>query len=858
MIAKNIWILFLPLFFSNCQEKFKTDTNAKAVFRQNVKEWSFSKYGSDQYGRLPATVPGTILPDLVKLDIINDPFLNSYEDSIQWVGESDWIYHSQFSIDSVLLEYPNINLVFEGLDTHTEIILNGKLLAITKNMFIRHTIPVSDALQQGTNTLEIIFRSPVRIDSIAQSKHPFLYPDSRSFTRKAPYQYGWDWGPRLISMGIWKPVYIEAFHDFTTDHIHLVTESIHEQEAFCTLRIGLNVRENVQISIEAELVEEGLTLYRGNKEISLERNVLSIPVKISRPDLWWPNGLGNAHLYDLRVKLESDETIIDTTVRFGIRKIELVQQSDSIGQSFTFNVNGRDVFIKGANYVPQHSFPSTTTREQTRQLLRDVQSVGMNMVRVWGGGIYPDDYFLDLCDSLGIMVWQDFMFACNFYPGDSVFLENVAIEAEQQVKRIGGRTCLALWCGNNEVDEAWHNWGFQESLGYTKEDQKKIWADYQAIFQKLLPKTVDRYAHHVDYIPTSPRIGWGHQEALFEGDMHYWGVWWGSEPFEIFREKTGRFMSEYGFQSFPSKELLEAYVTEKPFSFHEPGLMNHQKHPRGMALIDEYMQRDYKVPNQAEEYMYVSQLVQARGMEIAIESHRLAKPVCMGTLYWQLNDCWPAISWSGIDFSGRWKALHYKLKRLYADQLLIFTQLNDEVELFLTNEDLESIDGQLAVALMDFDGTLYMDTLINVSIGRDKTKKVWNLDKDDPPRDFVPGRFLIKASFYNKAGEELANGLLFFTHPKDLELSPARLRVSIDVESGKAIKLSMQSDKLIKDLFIKSPPSIKRISDNYFDILPGQSKEVVLFTTDQEPAEILEMLSFYCLNPGIEIIKAGD
>ena len=411
-----------------------------------------------------------------------------------------------------------------------------------------------------------------------------------------------------------------------------------------------------------------------SEKITLQKGLNSYKTKLSVPDpkLWWPNGMGDQPLYQLDFQIESSNSVDSQNVIFGIRQIELVQQKDSIGESFYFKINGKPFFAKGANYIPQDNFPSRVPDEKYIQTIQTALDANMNMLRVWGGGIYEKDIFYDLCDQKGILVWQDFMFACTMYPGDSAFIENVRQEAIYQVKRLRNHPSIALWCGNNEVDEGWHNWGWQKALNYSASDSTEVWNNYLKIFEKILPEAVSLYSPYTPYIPSSPQNGWGRKESLTHGDAHYWGVWWGAEPFEIYEEKVGRFMSEYGFQGFPDLKTLDSCLLPEDRNLLSPALLNHQKHPRGMELIRTYMELEYKVPDEFEDYAYVSQLVQAYGIKKAIEAHRRAMPRCMGTLYWQLNDCWPVISWSSVDYYNRWKALHYFVRQAYQDVTYFF------------------------------------------------------------------------------------------------------------------------------------------------------------------------------------------
>ena len=549
---------------------------------------------------LDADVPGCVHTDLMTHGIIPDPFYGTNEDSVQWVSQRGWEYRTAIPIDDIQ-GYKHCDLVIEGA-TLCSVIVEGsadgqpfsKPLFEIDNMFRTYRTCLYEALLDdgilpnfdGDITLAVRFQ-PIEAYNEAQfagGKLPCDLPDHRAATRMAPYQLGWDWGPKLSTMGITGSARIECYNDQPPQE------------------------------------------------------------EPRQPESW---------------------------------NVELRQEQDSIGQSFAFYKDGEPIFVCGANWIPCHSFPVLTPalKERYRYLLTSAKEANFNMLRVWGGGIYEPDYFFDLCDSLGIMVWMDFNFSCALYPSDSAFLDNVRQEAEQQVRRIAQHPCIVLWCGNNEVENGWQDWGWQEQYQWTPEQIAELRHGIDTLFgpDGILAQAV----RHADplrrpYIASSPRYGWGHPECVTHGDSHYWGVWWGEEPFEKYKEKTGRFMSEYGFQSYPDYSTVCRYCPEDERHIGSPTMRSHQKHGRGREIIDKAMMRYYGVDSRTlslEDYCYVSQLLQAWGVGYAIYCHRMAQPHCMGTLYWQLDDCWPVASWSSIDCYGNWKALHYTARELFQPQL---------------------------------------------------------------------------------------------------------------------------------------------------------------------------------------------
>ena len=420
-----------------------------------------------------------------------------------------------------------------------------------------------------------------------------------------------------------------------------------------------------------------------------------LPIIIKNPKRWWPHNLGEPYLYDIKVIVKDKGKILDSiSTKYGIRTIDLVTEKDSIGESFYFKVNDVPVYAKGANYIPQHSFQNKVQDSDYENLLNNVVDANMNMLRVWGGGIYENDIFYELCDEKGILVWQDFMFACAMYPGDDDFLKTVEKEAEDNVRRLRNHASIALWCGNNENSEGWHRWGWQ--AGRSEDEKAEIWNNYLKVFDSILPNTVSQLTD-TDYWETSPKYGRGNPKYKTEGDAHDWWIWHDGYPFEHLEENVPRFMSEFGFQSFPSYETIRYINQNDSIEISSEGFKNHQKHSRGFQIIEDYMQRDFPVPENPEDYVYISQLLQAYGIIKGIEAQRRAKPFNMGTLYWQLNDCWPAISWSSIDFLGNWKALHYKAKRSFEDVLISSKVENDTLRTWIVNDDLDSKNGMLSL-----------------------------------------------------------------------------------------------------------------------------------------------------------------
>jgi len=435
--------------------------------------------------------PSDVHLALIQGGIIADPFYRDNEKQLQWIGTEDWIFETEFDIDKVLLNKEKIELIFEGLDTHADVSLNDSLILSANNMFREWNVDVKELLKPKSNNLKICFSSATQQNTVKQNKLSYQLPDKRGFTRKAAYHFGWDWGPTFVTSGIWRPAYIKAWDVAIIREMDLSSLEIDEKQARFLVEMEIestgNNKLKFQIYIDDELLEEQLRFVKKGK------NTISIPTHVNNPKLWWPNGYGEQNLYPFTVRILDESRVLDEkTIKTGFRVIELVQDADSIGESFYFKVNGVPIFSKGANYIPQDNFLPRVQKKDYEQLIIDAKKSNMNMLRVWGGGAYEDDVFYELCDAHGIMVWQDFMFACNMYPGDTDFIENVKNEAIDNIKRIRSHPSLVLWCGNNEADEAWHNWGWQKQFEYSPEDSSRIWNDYLYLFEALLPELVDK------------------------------------------------------------------------------------------------------------------------------------------------------------------------------------------------------------------------------------------------------------------------------------------------------------------------------------------------------------------------------
>jgi beta-mannosidase len=793
----------------------------------NSENWSFKKISDSNW--LPAKVPGTVHTDLYNNKIIPNPFFGNNEKDLQWIENETWEYQTSFKISKEELKNQNTILQFEGLDTYAEVFLNNKKILDANNMFRTWKVDVKNDLKVGKNNLKIVFKSAVEIGKAKAQKLPYTLPEKeRIFSRKAQYHFGWDWGPRFVTAGIYRPINILFWNNATIENVKYEQEELNEVIA----KLNFKVTVDCQIAGNYDLKINGV-----QKVFELKKgiNVIDFPYEIKNPKLWWTNGLGTANLYPFEINLSKNKVQLSLKkLNIGLRTIELIQEKDSIGKSFYFKLNGKPVFMKGANYIPPDSFLPSATNSTYKEIVQNAVDANMNMLRVWGGGVYAEDAFYDECDKNGILFWQDFMFACAMYPGDEKFLDNVKNEVIDNVTRLQNHPSIALWCGNNENDEGWKNWGWQKQFKYSKQDSIQIWNDYEKLFQQLIPKTLDSLLSKKEnrYWPSSPSIGWGKKESLTQGDSHYWGVWWGKEPFEIYKQKVGRFMSEYGFQGMPNIETLEKVIRKEDMNFPSEAFKNHQKHPTGFETINEYMARDFPVPKSLEKYNYVSQILQAYGMKTAIEAHRLAKPYCMGSLYWQLNDCWPVTSWSTLDYYGNWKASHYQVKESFAPILLMVTEITNGLSIIGSNDNLEEQKGILNAKLIDFSGKELWTASKECELNSEINTNCMDILFTELPK-FAKEKTVLQLEFICKNKKTVAYH--YFVKPKDLLLEKPTIEMKIVGET----LIELKTNTLVKNLYLHSNDSF--FKENYFDLLPGISK---IIKTDK-PSENIKMVSLF-------------
>jgi len=834
-------LLFIFLLY-NCSN----ENNDSIEISEN---WTFKNNIDSVW--LEASVPGDVHTDLLKNGLIEDPFYRLNEHDLQWIDKTDWEYKTEFDLSQKDLNSHSLALEFQGIDTYSSIYLNDSLIGTTDNMFIGKTVDIKNFAKLGKNKLYIKLFSPINKgvklhDSLGYDISSFNGNDLAEigkvegnkrvsvFTRKAPYHFGWDWGPRLVTSGIWQPINIKTWNYFNIEDLYIRQISLDES---ASLVAEIELESYLEID---EMISE---IYVDNQKVSTDliyinkgANKIEIPFTIKDYELWWPNGMGNQNMYDVKVKLQSNNNFVTSSKRVGLREINLVTSQDSVGNNFYFEVNKKPVFMKGVNYIPQDIFLNRVSDDKYEELLESAVDANMNMIRVWGGGIYENEIFYNLCDEKGLLVWQDFMFACAMYPGDEDFLKSVEQEAKYNVKRLRGHPSIALWCGNNEVRSAWKNWGWEKDVmeNQSPEIASVISKAYDDVFHKILPEVVNNLDTSTAYWPSSPGSTFsGGTESYTSGDAHYWGVWWGKEDFESYNQKVPRFMSEFGFQSFPEFSSVDKYTNESDYSIYSEVMKSHQRSSIGNSTIEDYMLRHYNKPKSFKGYLYVSQILQAYGMSIGMESHRRNKGYSMGSLYWQLNDCWPVASWSSIDYFGKWKALHYSTKKAFQPVLINFFKTDSEIELHIISDLLESKEVDLNLKVLSFSGEVLYELNKNYLLQQNSTMKAESLSIDWLNKNFDPNSSLLVASLFSEE-IEISNNNYYLSEFKDIKLTKPLIEYEID-ELINTFEVSLKSKNLVKNVFVDIASS-QNFSDNYFDMIPG--KEYKIFINKEESLKL--------------------
>lgn len=795
----------------------------------------------------PATVPGVVHTDLLQNKIIEDPFFRLNERGLQWIDKEDWVYETCFTLAADMMRKENMELVFEGLDTYADVYLNDECILKADNMFRRWSIPVRQYIREENNILKVYFHSPVKIDVPKWDALPYQYPASNDqsengglfnkkisiFARKAGYHYGWDWGPRLVTSGIWRPVYIRAWSDSRINDVFIEQKEVGAGRAVIAGHVELDADKDMD-GVLVTITDEATGRVLGERQADLKRgtNRVTVDFVLHKPKLWWSNGLGEPFLYRFRTDIIAGGELLDSkTERVGIRSLKVVHQPDKDGHTFYIELNGRPVFAKGANYIPSDNFLPRVTPANYKKTILDAAGVNMNMLRVWGGGIYENDVFYDLCDEYGIMIWQDFMFACSMYPAEGALLDNIRQEAVDNVKRLRNHACIALWCGNNECQDAWLGWGWKREIErQNKEYADKIWAQYRQQYHVTLPGVVREYAPGTFYWPSSPFAFEGEMSGTTDGDRHYWSVWHGKAPISDYDSEKSRFFSEYGFQSFPEFESVKRYAPyPEDWDIRSEVMMSHQRggdHANG--LIETYLLNEYKKPRDFRAFLYMNHVLQGDAIKTAIESHRRQMPYNMGTLFWQHNDCWPVASWASRDYYGRWKAQHYYVRKAYDDILISPVVEGDDLKVYAVSDRLENTSGRLQLQVCQFDGTVVRHWDKSVGISGNDSRVCFSAPLAKLLEGTDRGTVYVRADYTDKSGRVYHNNYCLGKQ-KDMDYPKVDLQTEVrSIEGGYEVMVS--ADKFARAVCLSVADNESVYSDNYFDVQPKSSVQVQVRT----------------------------
>jgi beta-mannosidase len=802
---------------------------------------------------MPATVPGAVQTDLLARRLVPEPYWRDSEPKIQWVGLSDWVYRTRFNVDAATLARRHADLVFDGLDTFADVYLNGHRILSADNMFRRWRVPVKPWLHAGTNTLEVHLYSPIKRLQPWLSKQPYALPgefdsvfgdepagrQTANYVRKAAYQYGWDWGPRIVTEGIWQPVKLESWDVLRLAGFHLAQKDVDANLARlqAELRLVADRPGAAQLMLRWRAPDGSTQGLSQRVVLKAGANAITIPLSIAKPQRWWPVGYGKPNLYDFHVEVAVDGKPIASAEReTGLRSVVLHRAKDQWGTSFEFVVNGVPIFAKGANVIPMDMFPNRVTLARIRQLLESARDANMNMLRVWGGGYYLPDDFYATADRLGLMVWQDFMFGGAIPPSDAAFRDNVRIEATQQVERLRDHPSIVLWCGNNEIETGWESWddrkAFKQTI--TAAQRSQIEQGMRQLFDHTLRAVVTRYAPEVPYWPSTPGTGYdGPVNVTDNGDYHYWNVWSGAAlPATAYLGITPRFMTEYGLQSAPVMATIDSFATPADRTLDSRVLRAHQKFDRGKRYATsggnrrllQYVAREFGPPKDFTSFVYLSQAMQADGIRLAAEHLRASRPQAMGSLFWQLDDVWPGITWSGIDYHGRWKALQFAARRFYAPLLIAALRDHGITRVTLVSDRTAPTAARWRVQVMDFSGRVLSGRTTDVTLPALSAQHVAEFDDAQLLRGTRPqDAFAVFDLLVD--GRRVSRNLVFFAAPKDLALPVPHIATQLTQITG-AFDLVLKSDKLARDVWVSFGGLATEPSDNAFDILPG--RQVVL------------------------------
>jgi beta-mannosidase len=798
--------------------------------------WGLSSPGTEH--DLPMRVPGDVHSALQAAGIIPDPYFARNEEAVQWVAKRDWVIERNFDLTEAGGDW---YLDIDYLDTVATVFVNDIAVLEADNCFRRYRPDVSNALNVGENTIRIVLHSSITAGAERQAKQPFYIPyhagnspiPNGNMLRKPQCHFGWDWNIAIAPLGLYGTIALKRLETARIEHV--AARQIHNRDGSVDVRVSATFYAKAQgiVPVFFSLGEERVRLDFG---VGAGERTVTHVFHIEEPKLWWPAGSGKQALYGITVDTPS-ETV---TRQIGLRTVELTTDKDEAGSRFAFRVNGREIFCRGANWIPADSLFSRSSPEKTEDLLQSAADANMNMIRVWGGGFYEHDWFYEICDRLGLMVWQDFMFACNLYPSTGDFLDNVVAEVDYQVRRLATHPSIVLWCGDNELVGAL-TW-FDES----RNDRDRYLVSYDRL-NRTIEQALRKAAPDAIWWPSSPASGYldfgDAWHADGSGDMHYWSVWHENKPFDNYRSVRPRFCSEFGFQSYTSMPVINTYAEKRDINIASPVMELHQKNAGGNERIAGTMFRYFRFPKDFQNFVYLSQIQQGLAIKTAVEYWRSLKPHCMGTIYWQLNDTWPVASWSSLDYGGRWKAMHYLVRRFFQPVAVsaIPTDDGSQIRFSLVNDTPANVSVDLNVSILTMKGERKSLKDVQAICTPDAAVTAFSIDAVE-----IPAGTLLSWRFTASNGMGGEGHFVPGTY-KALELEPGGLTIVREyVEESGAVDLTVTAKGLALFVMIESEME-GRYSDNAFDLTAGESRRIVFTPATPLGAGVLPEFRFYDL-----------
>jgi len=802
-------------------------------------KWEFRDVTQDNW--YPGNVPGTLFSDMMACGQIKDPYYRFNEREIWPLADNDYEYRLEFSVSTDVIGKKNQILVFEGIDTLAQIWLNGEMLADTENMHRTYRIPVAGKLGKK-NELLVRLSSPTRYIKARHEEDPvsvFNCATINGFSqlRKWHSAFGWDAEPQIPDFGLWRDVYIEAYDNSKLDNVYV--RQTHNGGAV-SLDIEVELLSQFPTEHKVTVTLEGPDGVKQEEAITSEDLKVTIPVEVKNPQIWWPNGYGEQPLYNVNVVVSHNSQTIDSqNFNIGLRTFEVRREKDEAGESFMIVVNRVPIFAKGGNYTPPDKFISHSRGERHERLVKDCVEANYNCIRIWGGAVYPDSELFELCDKYGLIVWQDFMFACALYHVDDAFIEDIRAEAKDNIIRLRNHACLALWCGNNE-NEWFH--AYDNDLPYLTMERRLA---NMKLYEMVLKDAVDTYDPEKFYWPSSPSSGGGYHEpnGFAAGDVHFWNVWYlPARPYTHYRDCTGRFISEFGLESFQDIKTLRNYMEPEDMSPNSAVMDFMQRCSDkfsniGNAKILSYVFQEVKVPKDFEEYIFATQYAQAEGIKFGICHWRRLMPHCMGTLYWQIVDCFPGTSWSSIDYEYRWKMLHYYAKRFFSQVMIsaednnFKVRVNDDVDfvvkLVVASDRTEAFDGTVIWSLRDSSSNVIMEGKTSTVINPLVSETIVTLDLKDQIKFENKRERYLAFSIVDEDGTVLSEDTHLFVKPKHFEFRKPKITLEAS-ENDDAFEIKVNSDCYAKCVRLDLSDDDCHFSDNCFDLNGNVTKSIFI------------------------------